>query len=132
VLDFFRKSYALYSEEYLTPKAIDEKSKEITEKLKAPWKLGDNERINYPYHLRYEALKQGRKIIYTASVGSNSALGKYLRSEAKKRGIDIKGEAYTEFIKSLLDLLVNAGWLYTNTAKNAEDQETTLYYLAAW
>jgi len=129
VLDFFRKSYALYSEEYLTPKAIDEKSKEITEKLKAPWKLGDNEKINYPYHLRYEALKQGRKIIYTASVGSNSALGKYLRSEAKKRGIDIKGKPYTEFIKSLLDLLVDAGWLHTSTAKNAEDQETTLYQL---
>jgi len=129
VLDFFRKSYALYSEGYLTPKAIDEKSKEITEKLKAPWNLGDNEKINYPYHMRYETLKQGRKIIYTASVGSNSALGKYLRSEAKKRGVDLKAKTYTDFIKSLLDLLVDAGWLYTSTAKNAEDQETTLYQL---
>lgn len=128
-LDFFRKSYALYSEEYLIPKTIDEKSKEITEKLNAPWKLGDNEKINYPYHMRYETLKQGRKIIYTASVGSNSALGKYLRGESKKRGVDLKAKTYTDFIKSLLDLLVDAGWLYTSTAKNAEDQETTLYQL---
>ena len=105
------------------------KSKEITEKLKAPWKLGDKEKINYPYHLRYKALKQGRRIIYTASVGSNSALGKYLRSEAKKGGLDLKGKAYSGFVKSLLDLLVDAGWLHTSTAKNAEDEETTLYQL---
>ncbi|NQU03225.1 MAG: DUF1998 domain-containing protein [Syntrophaceae bacterium] len=129
VLDFFRKSYALYSEEYLTPKAIDEKSKEITEKLKTPWKLGDNERINYPYHLRYEVLKPGRRTIYTASVGSNSALGKYLRSEAKKRNVMLKGKTYEEFIKALLDLLVEAGWLHASTAKNKEDQETTIYQL---
>jgi superfamily II DNA/RNA helicase len=129
VLDFFRKSYALYSEEYLTPKTIDEKSKEITERLKAPWKLGDNERINYPCHLRYETLKPSRRIIFTASVGSNSALGKYLRSEAKKRGVELKSGAYTEFIKNLLDLLVDAGWLHTSTAKNNEDQDTTLYQL---
>lgn len=129
ILDYFRKSYGLYSEEYLTPKAIDEKGKNIKEKLKAPWKLGDNEKINYPYHLRYETLKKDRSKVYTASIGANSALGKYLRNEAKKRDLELKGKNYTQFMKNLLDLLTNAGWLHSIPAKNSNDEATTLYQL---
>lgn len=129
VLDYFRKAYALFSNEYLTPTAIDEKSRDINEKLKAPWTLGDNERVNYPYHLRYEALKPGRKIIYTQSVGANSVLGKYLRSEAKKRDIVLKGDEYNNFIRILLDLLIQAGWLHISQTKNKEGNDTNIYQL---
>jgi len=129
ILDYFRKAFALFSNEYLSPVSIDEKSKEITEKLKEPWTLGDNERINYPYHLRYEALKAGRKIIFSQSVGANSVLGKYLRSEAKNKNILLKGDAYNTFIKSLLDTLVNAGWLHVSHTKNKLDQDTNIYQL---
>lgn len=129
VLDYFRKAYALFSNEYLTPTAIDEMSKEITEKLKAPWTFGDNERVNYPYHLRYEALKAGRKIIYTQSVGPSSVLGKYLRTEAKIRGTVLKGADYNNFIKTLLDLLVGAGWLHVSQTKNKDGDDTNIYQL---
>lgn len=129
VLDYFRKAYALFSNEYLSPSAIDEATKEIIEKLKEPWTLGENEKINYPYHMRYEVLKTGRRIIYSQSVGDRSVLGKYLRSEAKNRNVLLKGDAYNAFIKLLLDTLVQAGWLHVSQAKNKADQETNIYQL---
>ncbi len=128
VLDFFRKSYSLYSQEYLTPKAIDEKSRNINEKLKAPWNLDENERITYPCHLRYETLSQGSRL-YTASIGSNSALGKYLRSEAKKRGVELNKKSYGDFIKKFLCLLADAGWLHETKAINSLKQDTSVYQL---
>jgi len=129
ILDFFRKSYALYSEEYLTYHAINEKSKIIKEKLKLPWKFEDKERIADPYMMGYEKLKTGRRVFWS-SVGPTSTLGKYLKSKAKDEGILLQGvDAYKDFIKSLLDLLCKAGWLRETTAKNKENKETTLYQL---
>lgn len=129
ILDFFRKSYALYSEEYLTYKAINEKSKIIKEKLRLPWKFEDKERIADPYKLGYEKLKAGRRV-YWNSVGATSTLGKYLKSIAKNNGISLQGgDTYKDFIKTLLDLLCGAGWLIKTTAKNSDNKETNLYQL---
>ncbi|MBF0224892.1 MAG: DEAD/DEAH box helicase [Desulfobacterales bacterium] len=128
-LDYFRKSYAISSEEYLTAKAIDEKTKEMKEKLKPPWKLDDNEKIEYPCFLRYETLKHSKIITYTQSIGLQSSYGKYIRYEAKQKGVELKGENYLAFIKAFLELCVNAGWLHKTTAKNSEGKETTLYQL---
>jgi hypothetical protein len=60
ILDFFRKSYALASEEYLTQNAINEKSREIKERLKLPWKFDENEKIADPVKMAYEP-KQGNQ-----------------------------------------------------------------------
>jgi hypothetical protein len=122
VLDYFRKSYALHSQEYLTYKAITEKSKIIKEKLRFPWKFGENDRINEPYYLRYETLKRNQKV-FTNSIGPNSALGKYLRAEAKNRGIELKGDAYLDFIRQLMGVMTDAGWL------SAKGENTGLYQL---
>jgi hypothetical protein len=128
VLDYFRKSYALHSQEYLTYKAITEKSKIIQEKLRYPWKFDENDRINEPYFLRYETLKSNKKV-FTNSIGSNSALGKYLRAEAKTRDIELKGEAYLDFIQQLMKVLTAAGWLYEDIVENAKGDDTGLYQL---
>lgn len=128
VLDYFRKSYALHSEEYLTYKAITEKSKIIKEKLRHPWKFGEKDKINEPCYLRYETLKSNKKV-FTASIGPNSALGKYLRVEAQDQGIELKGDAYLKFMQELMKLLVDAGWLYDVRAENARGETTWLYQL---
>jgi superfamily II DNA/RNA helicase len=131
ILEYFRKSYALYSSEYLTQKAINEKSKQIIEKLKDPWTLEEYEKIPSPYHMRYENLHPGERGIYTASVGGMSALGKYLRAEAKKVGLELGAKKdYPEFIKNLLMILSEAGWLYPTPAKNDRGEETHLYQLS--
>jgi len=128
VLDYFRKSYALHSQEYLTYKAITEKSKIIQEKLRYPWKFDENDRIHEPYFLRYETLKSNKKV-FTNSIGPNSALGKYLRSEAKSRDMELKGDAYLEFIQQLMKVLTAAGWLYEDIVENAKGENTGLYQL---
>jgi superfamily II DNA/RNA helicase len=128
ILEFFRKAYALYSEEYLTPKAIDEKSKEIKERLKPPWKFDENEKITDPVRMAYEPLKRGSRI-YWNSVGPASALGKYLKYEAKQNEVTFNNKTYKEFIKQLLKLLTEAGWLNETAGKNKENEETFLYQL---
>lgn len=128
VLDFFRKSYALFSEEYLTARAINEKSKEIKERLIAPWKFDENEEIADPFRMAYEPLQRGSRF-YWKSVGYASDLGKYLRDEAKRAGVELSSKIYKDFIKQLLKLLTEAGWLKEAVSKNKDHEETHLYQL---
>ncbi len=128
ILDFFRKAYALYSEVYLTANAINEKSKDIKERLKPPWKFDENEKIVNPVRMAYEPLKRGSRIFWN-SVGPSSALGKYLKDEAKLKGITFNNKIYKDFIKDLLKLLTQAGWLNETTGKNNSNEETFVYQL---
>lgn len=128
VLDFFRKSYALHSEEYLTQNAISVKSKEIKERLKQPWAFDQNEQIDYPAFMAYEPIMRGAKIFWK-SIGSASDLGKYLRYEANQMGIQFKKADYNVFIPLLLDLLREAGWLKESVARNNDNTETIIYQL---
>jgi superfamily II DNA/RNA helicase len=128
ILEFFRKSYALSSEEYLTQNAINEKSKEIKERLKSPWKFDENEKIADPVKMAYEPLKRGARIFWK-SLGPASALGKYLKYEAKLKGLVFNNKTYINFIKLLLKLLTEAGWLKETIDKNRENQDTYLYQL---
>ncbi|MFH1283305.1 MAG: DEAD/DEAH box helicase, partial [bacterium] len=127
VLDYFRKAYALHSNEYLTSGALEGKSKAIKEKLKDPWKFDENERINDPYFMRYETLAPARKRIFTTSIGLTSTLGKYLRAEAKKVGIELKSKSYRDFIEKFLKILGDAGWLTSIDWKNDKDEATKLW-----
>ncbi|MCK5323079.1 MAG: hypothetical protein KAJ45_02990, partial [Desulfobulbaceae bacterium] len=95
-LEYFRKLYAIYSNEYLSQSAIDEKRKKIREKLKKPWTFEDNEKINSPYKIAYESLsKRSKTSAYYKSSGPNSALGKFFKAEAKKQGISLKKKRRT-------------------------------------
>ena len=128
ILDYFRKSYALYSEEFLTSTAINEKRKIIKERLKLPWKFNDNEEITYPSIMSYEPLKKGLKV-FRESIGPTSALGKYLKDEAKKRRLVFNNTEYIQFIKSLMAILTEAGWLKETVSKNNQNKDTRLYQL---
>ncbi|MBL0731732.1 MAG: virulence promoting factor [Desulfosarcina sp.] len=128
ILEFFRKSYALSSEEYLTQNAINEKYKEIKERLKSPWKFDENEKIADPVKMAYEPLKRGSRIFWK-SIGPTSALGKYLKYEANRKGITFNNKTYRDFIKQLLKLLTEAGWMKETIEKNRDNKETYLYQL---
>ena len=130
ILDYFRRSYAIYSEEYLTQNQISQRRKVINEKLKLPWKFDDTEKINEPYFLRYETIRSYSRM-FTASIGFTSVLGKYLREELKKHGATkLNTEEYNSLIKKLLALLENAGWLKSTPVQNREGADSTIYQLA--
>jgi hypothetical protein len=129
VLDYFRRSYALYSSEYLTQRAIDENTRKIRERLKAPWTLEASEQIEEPNWLRFEQLDPRRHRKFYQSIGSRSPLGRYLKIVAKKYKIIMKDDDYLEFIRVFLDLLKNAGWLHPEPATNIDGNKTTTYQL---
>jgi hypothetical protein len=128
VLEFFRKSYAIYSENYLTQHKISENMKEITEVLKSPWRFEEKEDISYPSYMRYDTLHRTSRM-FSASIGYQSALGKYLRREAQKAEVTFDHEAYNIFIKNLMDMLTDAGWLNQSTARNSNNEEISVYQL---
>ncbi|MBN1542605.1 DEAD/DEAH box helicase [candidate division KSB1 bacterium] len=129
VLDYFRKSYAIHSEQWLTPRKIEEKYREIQAKLKDPWRFADHERIEEPCFMRIDPLQPSKKRAKTTSIGRNSALGRYLVRIGKQNNFVFKGDAYDGFIRRLLETLEKAGWLYSEASKNARDEQTHLYQL---
>lgn len=129
ILDYFRKSYALYSNEYLTQRAIEEKSKIIRERLREPWTLENKDDIKEPYYMRLETLPPSRNRIYTQSIGPRSPLGRYIKDLARINEHRMGDEEYVEFMKVLLSLLENAGWLKSTPWPLGKGVETRLYQL---
>lgn len=114
VFDFFRKSYAL-SFSMLEPGVIATNSKKIKEKLKAPWTLDENEKLEVPNHIRLERLSSSARELYSESAGLTSVFGRYLRKIAAHHGIDIRGKlVYNDFTYNLFDFLTIAGYLKRN------------------
>jgi superfamily II DNA/RNA helicase len=129
VFDFMRKSYAL-SFSMLEPAAINQASKRIKEKLKDPWTLEDTDKIEYSSNLRLEKLARAAINLYSESGSYHSVFGRYVKNEAKKFGISLKGkDVYTSFMYSLLDYLKEAGWLSRKYAKSDSGEEIYIYQL---
>jgi hypothetical protein len=130
VLEYFRLSYAIYSENYLTYDKIQSNSKVIKEKLREPWKFAKNEDIQEPYCLRYVTLPQNNRR-FTASMGAQSRLGKYIRTVAKKYDMEdqLKKDGYNEYISQLMGVLCEAGYLRSEPMKDREGGETQVYQL---
>ena len=129
IFDFFRKSYAI-SFSMLEPGILSSNGKNIKEKLKAPWTLDENEKLELPYHIRLEKLSSTALNLYTESGGIQSVFGRYLRTKAAQKGIDIRGkQVYNDFTYKLFEFLTSAGWLSKKPAKNSENEATFIYQL---
>jgi len=132
IFDFFRKSYAL-SFSMLEPGVILTNSKKIREKLKAPWALDENEKLEVPNHIRLERLASSERELYSESASYSSVFGRYIRNNAKKHGLSelVQGkESYNLFVKQLFTLLADSGgWLVKKPAKTANNEETSIYQL---
>ncbi len=130
VLEFFRLSYALASEEYLSDDSISRNSARIREHLRSPWRFSNDENITKPYFMTYTPTKANSKL-YTASIGEQSRLGKYIKELGKEYDIadQLKGEGYKEFIKSLMTRLAAETYLKAFPAKSKDGEEISIYQL---
>ncbi len=127
MLEFFRLEYAVYSENYLTEERIRENRKEIEEKLIAPWRFEQEDKIA-PYHLRYDTLAP-RTRLYTRSLGITSAFGKFIKQKGKQRDIQFNRDSYKAFLITLLDTLEAADYLKSKRVRNNENEEIKVYQL---
>jgi superfamily II DNA/RNA helicase len=129
IFDYFRKAYALRAKK-LEPAALEENAKRIREKLKSPWSLEENEKLDTPCFIRIEKLASTFNNLYAESAGSRSALGKYLIKTARRYKIQTYSN-YHDFACHLFNFLARAGWLYAQEAKTAENKPTYIYQLKA-
>jgi superfamily II DNA/RNA helicase len=130
ILEFFRLSYAISSENYLTYDQIKKNTKTITEKLRFPWKFDKNEEVSEPYHLRDTTLARNNKR-FTASIGPQSKLSKYIRRVASKYDLedDLKGDGYVTYIRELMGILCEADYLRSAPMKDKDGVEVKVYQL---
>ncbi len=122
ILNFFRTSFAV--EHY---KLLDKKS-ETEERLKNRlddmklWSLDSDERIDTPFVLIPRSVGETNRRTYTASIGPQSYLGKYLRRLFKEHGLPgMKGEELTTFIEDLCKVLAKA-YLKSEVVKGANGE----------
>jgi superfamily II DNA/RNA helicase len=130
ILDFFRLEYAIHSENYLTQSRIKENEKQFREILRTPWTLDRNEELREPYFIRYEPLHRSARL-FSKSMGPASSLGKFIKLYARQRklDIDLRTENYRAFIFQLMQMLEDADYLKSQTARSERNEEVPIYRL---
>ncbi len=111
ILDYFRKLNATRLD-LLKPNEMDVNYKLFRDNLKDGWLFSKNEDLHKPRYLRIRAIGKELRKISTASFGSRSAPGRYLKNLISKRFNEkLKGEHYDVFVQSIFDALEKAGML---------------------
>lgn len=131
ILEYFRKAYAL-SYSMLEPGVINKNALTIKEKLKKPWTLDDNDKLEYPNFIRVEKLAGNSTIVYTESASYQSVFGRYIKRIANLYDTElITGkESYNTFIYNLFNFLAEeAGLLSYKPAKADEGHQVRIYQL---
>ncbi|MCF8344085.1 MAG: DEAD/DEAH box helicase [Bacteroidales bacterium] len=107
-LEFFRTAYAFHFGIFDNHES---NKKIISDNLKDPWTLDRNEDLKLPNYLRILKPQVRRQNVHTQSIGGLSAYGKFIKAQFKVEGEEIKGEALSDWIAELLDLLSSSGYL---------------------
>lgn len=130
VLDFFRLEYAIHSENYLTQSKLKEYEKQFREILRSPWTLDRNEEFLEPFFIRYQPLQRAAKIS-SKSMGTTSALGKFIKLYVRQNKLDVelKGQGYPILINALMERLEQADYLKSQPARSENNEEILIYRL---
>ena len=131
ILDYFRREYAIYSENFLTPNRLKEFEKRFREQLKPPWTLDAGEDLMAPSVIRLDPLHR-RVRLANKSMGPNSSLGKYIKQVAADVEVDpflLQGSRYRVFILRLMRRLKAADYLFEETARNEKNEEVPVFRL---
>lgn len=129
VLDFCRLEYAIDSD-LLAESRLRQSEKEFRERLKSPWSLDREEELREPRFLRLDNLNR-RAGVSTTSIGPASALGKFIKLYVRQNNliVDLRKDAYREFMLQLMAKLEEADYLRSHRARNEENAEVLIYRL---
>lgn len=129
VLDFCRLEYAIDSD-LLAESRLRQSEKEFRDRLKSPWSLDREEELREPRFLRLDNLNR-KAGVSTTSIGPASALGKFIKLYARQNNllVDLRKDAYREFMLQLMTKLEEADYLRSRPAKNEENKEVQIYRL---
>lgn len=107
ILETFRRHYAIDFPE-LKPDKLKENYRQFENNLKDSWLYSREERSQEPKYVRVTKPERRTRAV-TASIGTLSAVGRYVKNKAKD--LDLKGDAYVAFMHDLLDEMCKSGLL---------------------
>lgn len=110
ILDYFRSHYAFEMEL--------SKLNDLQQYIKAPWIDKDNFKLMEPNSLRIYG-RPRKQDAYTESIGSRSALGRYLKQHCWA-GLEEQPESYDSWMEAVLDVLSRAGFLVKEERKGRD------------
>ena len=121
LLNFFRTSFAF---EYYK---LTDRRVETEERMRLKlddarlWSLDRDEKIDTPFILLSQAIGESNYRTYTASIGPQSYLGKYVRRMAAKTGsAPLHGEDLTQAIESICTLLHRGNFLRAENVRGSK------------
>lgn len=130
ILDYFRKSYAIYGDSYFSDNMMEQNYRMIVNDLKDLWSFGEGEKIPVPRQMGYTNNFK-KKTEYFASIGSRSRLAKYLKSIAQEHqiSVDFSDKGYNKSLEGILNYLIDEwGWLGKVDKGNDSDGKPVYFY----
>ena len=128
VLEYFRKSFAIYHESYYGKGKIEENLKKFENNLLEIW-MPEKEELMEPTWMGFRRTKMQSK--FTQSVGIQSRLGRFVKDELQTYVQNLKSDQYEEFMELLLDYLSKAGYLIVESEPTQGTSDRHLYILNA-
>ena len=113
VLNYFRTAYAMDHPIITRDRTITESLMKERLDPEKNWSLDIGERIETPFFMTLvQPKKKKAHEIYTASIGSSSYLGKYIRKKVKEiEGKELKRDDYNSYIEELCNKLREMNFL---------------------
>lgn len=128
VLEYFRKTFAIYHESYYGPDKIRKNLEIFKNNLIEEWIPEQNELME-PTWMGFRRTKMATK--FTQSVGIQSRLGRYVKEKLQTYVQNINSDQYEEFMESLLDYLCKADYLRSEIINKEGNTDKFVYILNA-
>lgn len=113
LLDYFRKMNAS-NFPILQLKEIENNKRFFKQTLKNSWLFTEGDGFFNPYFLRINLPQRKKANVYHASIGSRSAVGRFIRNIASEKALQIDRGNYEEIIKEIIEQLARSGFLVKN------------------
>lgn len=126
VLEYFRKSYAIYHESFYGSNKIRANLDAFENNLLPNW-VPEESDLPEPTWMALKRTKMGS--IFTQSVGMQSRLGRYIKDKLQSYVANIDGDRYNEFVEAMLNTLCEANFLQKEEKTKQGNENTVVYIL---
>lgn len=127
ILDYFRTNLAIHHH-FFEKRADNEELMKSRLDENKPWSLGEGENIENPRYMTMKQIKGNNRSLYTASIGSQSGLARYLRRVRQNHQLSrLSKTDYENWLNKILEVLRKTNFILAE--ENRHFPDSTFYRL---